>query len=713
MGEKEQKPPKLVHVVVANPAGKPDDSITSFFKESELKELELGYIGKPLYIEHMTETPEGVENVEPGKKISPSGVVVGAGIDPETKELIAMFVTHDTPNGELADKLLDPKNPDRMQMVSMGYRIKMKDGIPLGNETDELSITYQGAHDSTYILGSLPLDKLLEAHEIRAGASKFFPNIDAYIKKPPEKKITIHFNNTKRERESVEEQINKRRKMAAFDESPSAAYWSGYEESRAAFRHFRPQFNSDPEEVITARRKKIDVQSILRPGEDTFAIALNIPKPHIQEVVACASSWLPSAYQPNEKYDKELSHLKATASANHVSTVFQKNTGYGGYQGNGSYYQTQRATASDFTSSVPQQTTAAPMEEEEEEVETKPAELTEAEKSELSSAEFSMEMIEKNIADLERIKTNFVNISEGIKSNKIKLELEKPEDAPKYTLPEKPAASMDIPADTPPELKQRLELASRLEYEKYDREKAQAEAATKKEYERRRELSEKAMRLLPGFLAQSTNAAADAYDLERSIVKFAGAEENAFKNFSGLLESKASSNAYYGSATQIEEQIQKARQAKEAIKANAERIKQKTEVKKTETKKRNPYQNQPLFDEQTKAKRLKTASQPSQPDRRVVHLDELNPTQRAAIVASMSCAVPAGQERNPEIHSARGWIYDNMMKDAGYVGPDVNMGFLYPGAIDGQKRLTQLTTELSARASYQFLDSDKKRTSNI
>ena len=253
---------KRVYTGIANPRGRPDTEVTSYFKESELKRLERDLIGKPVFINHVTKAPNGQYGIPAGTPYAPSGTVVGAKVRAKDGKLCVFFMTHRTPNGELAEKFLQAEKADeRMTMLSLGYDINIVNGVPVGNDVTELSICYQGAHEGTDIISDDDINDFIKSETLHATAS--FVIGEEVI--PEQKIIAFDINKLKRQREEESEETSKKAKM----DDDNSTYFSNFGQCFPR----RPGFNVENEEVLDKKRYTINADQILGPvGTDTFSM---------------------------------------------------------------------------------------------------------------------------------------------------------------------------------------------------------------------------------------------------------------------------------------------------------------------------------------------------------------------------------------------------------------------------------------------------------
>lgn len=308
---------RRVYIGYANPKGRPDSEITTYFKESELKRLQTDLIGKPLYIGHVTKAPEGVPGVAPGTPYAPSGTVIGAMVHPRNGRLVTMFMTHKTPNGDLAEKFLQAEKADeRMTMLSLGYDVNLVNGLPVGNDVTELSITYQGAHMDTDILTDEEIGKFISNSTVQATASFVIGKNDDYIKED-KKFIIVDIRKLKREREEEEKQETTKR--ARMDES-NQSYFKNFNERFPK----RDGYNYGDDATFAARKVKINTSNILgKPGTDHFrryygvsdSMINKVLTPPSTKVASTASAAAPVAPQEKKLSDEDKKQIEEDEAA--------------------------------------------------------------------------------------------------------------------------------------------------------------------------------------------------------------------------------------------------------------------------------------------------------------------------------------------------------------------------------------------------------------
>jgi len=275
---------KRIYTGIANPRGRPDTEVTSYFKESELKRLERDLIGKPVFINHMTKAPNGEYGIPAGTPYAPSGTVIGSKVRSKDGKLMVFFMTHRTPNGELAEKFLQAEKADeRMTMLSLGYDINIVNGVPVGNDVTELSICYQGAHQGTDIISDDEINDFISSEKISATAS-FVIGTEVI---PEQKIIAFDINKLKRKREEEQEEVSKKSKM----EEDTSTYFRNFDQCFPR----RPGFNVEKEDVLDKKRYNLNPDQFLGPpGTDTFLRHLRLTPTVVNKVIATAS------YVPDE-----------------------------------------------------------------------------------------------------------------------------------------------------------------------------------------------------------------------------------------------------------------------------------------------------------------------------------------------------------------------------------------------------------------------------
>lgn len=149
----------VIYYGVANPPGEENGTITELMDQSQLEMAAVELVGKPLHINHVTHSPDGVP-------IDPSGVVISAIAHPKLKgALLVSFRLKKSESGNAAKFFLDGDLPEesKMRELSLGYTIGKNriTGIPSYHRIRELSICSEGQRDGCKVLGSVSVDDLL------------------------------------------------------------------------------------------------------------------------------------------------------------------------------------------------------------------------------------------------------------------------------------------------------------------------------------------------------------------------------------------------------------------------------------------------------------------------------------------------------------------------------------------------------------------------
>jgi hypothetical protein len=147
----------MVYLGVATPKGAANYEITRYFTDSQVRQMGPLLEGLPLHINHETETVSG-------KKTPPSGVVLKAGVHPQTGALWTLFMPFPGKNGALARRLLGEDgvldDSTKMSQLSLGFDIQELGGIiPVGHQIKELSICYEACRPGCEIKGKFPLSE--------------------------------------------------------------------------------------------------------------------------------------------------------------------------------------------------------------------------------------------------------------------------------------------------------------------------------------------------------------------------------------------------------------------------------------------------------------------------------------------------------------------------------------------------------------------------
>ncbi len=155
---------RTVCVGVLNPKGEPDDRLTTYFTESQLKKLESRINDKrykrlPVYLDHMTHTDDG-------KELDPSGYVHYAELKPDGRLCVAVIINRSV-SGQIAEKLLGDSDKNGARHFSLGYDVLMRPDengfpIPIDKFAKEVSICFLGAREGTYISHVCKFQDLLQ-----------------------------------------------------------------------------------------------------------------------------------------------------------------------------------------------------------------------------------------------------------------------------------------------------------------------------------------------------------------------------------------------------------------------------------------------------------------------------------------------------------------------------------------------------------------------
>lgn len=199
---------------ILNPKGEPDGKQTTYFTESQLKNLEKYINDKrrkklPLHILHYTHD-------EDGNPIEASGEIYQAQIKPNGKLYIAGML-YDNDNGKVAHELLNHKEVP-MRGLSLGSELGLNDDLEiLFKKPVEVSLCYLGARKGTNITSVTKVKNVLKLQKIN---NKDKDNL--FLKNNTQENKQKNLN----QKDNNTNSLNKEKKMESmFDKNHEFSYY--------------------------------------------------------------------------------------------------------------------------------------------------------------------------------------------------------------------------------------------------------------------------------------------------------------------------------------------------------------------------------------------------------------------------------------------------------------------------------------------------------